>query len=286
MTAMKSISIAEALAHASTLLSGETATLEGQILLAQVLEQSRAWLKAYPETSLTPTQWQALVALLARRRAGEPLPYLLGSWEFYGRSFVVNPAVLIPRPETELLVETALRWADTFPSDMPLQLADVGTGSGCIAVTLAAELPQAQVLATDISPSALQIAQQNAQAHHTAEQISFQCVDILPQPYPHLHGLFSNPPYLTTAQLDTLTVARHEPHLALASGESGLEVIERLLQGARLVVRPQGLLLIEIAAERASESLALAQSILAGWQVQLLNDYAGLPRLLWARPSE
>ncbi|HUN22316.1 MAG TPA: peptide chain release factor N(5)-glutamine methyltransferase [Anaerolineales bacterium] len=279
-------SVTEALLHASAQLSGETAALEGQLLLASVLRQRRAWLKAYPETLLDSAQWQAFCTLVARRSAGEPLPYILGSWEFYGRSFALNSAVLIPRPETELLVETALQWAGTFPSDMPLQLADVGTGSGCIAVTLAAELPQAHVLATDISPAALQVAQQNARAHHTHEQINFQCADLLAQPYPNLHGLFSNPPYLTTAQLDMLEVARYEPHSALASGKSGLELIERLLQVARVVVRPLGLLLIEIAAERASESLALAQSLLPGWQVQLLNDYAGLPRLLWARPSE
>ncbi len=162
-------------------------TLDAQTLLAHITGRNRAWLLAHPEAELTPAQAQALEAARTRLQNGEPLPYILGHWEFFGLDFLVTPDTLIPRPETELLVEEAIKVVSressvvskSLPATRYLLTADIGTGSGCIAVSLAVHVPELQVVASDISAAALQIARQNARRHAVAERVHFVQSDLL-----------------------------------------------------------------------------------------------------------
>lgn len=163
-----------------------------QVLLAHVTGKNRAWVLAHPEAALTPEQEQAFLALKERYEAGEPLPYLLGHWEFYGLDFYVSPDVLIPRPETELLIDLALARARTrSATGAGLRLIDIGTGSGCIPVTLATRLPDAEISATDISPAALAVARLNAEKHAVAQRIHFIEADLFDVRYSQLATRYS-----------------------------------------------------------------------------------------------
>lgn len=158
-----------------------------QVLLAHVSGKNRAWVLAHPEAALTPEQEPTFLALKARYEAGEPLPYLLGHWEFYGLDFNVSPDVLIPRPETELLIDSALAWVRTrSTTGAGLRFIDIGTGSGCIPVTLATLLPDAEISATDISPAALAVAGLNAEKHGVAQRIHFIEADLFDIRYSQL----------------------------------------------------------------------------------------------------
>ncbi len=163
----------------------DTPELDAQVLLAHILERPRSWLLAHPEADLSPARQAALMEAVSRLEGGEPLPYVLGHWEFYGLDFIVTPDVLIPRPETELLVEHAIGWLQAHPGRR--QAADIGTGSGCIAVSLAYHVPDLHLLATDISLAALDVASQNARKHSVANRIEFVCYDLLPirESFPH-----------------------------------------------------------------------------------------------------
>ena len=168
--------IKEALTLASNQTGGETALLEAQVLLAHLLGRSRTWILAHPETRLTRAQDKALQHSLARLHAGVPLPYVLGRWEFFGLEFKLSPHVLIPRPETELLVEKAIAWLQTHP-EQRLAL-EIGTGSGCIAIAIARHIPDVHIIASDISFEALLLARENARSHRVAERIAFLGADL------------------------------------------------------------------------------------------------------------
>lgn len=247
---------------------------EAQLLLANVLGRTREWVIAHPDAPLTPEQTQTYQALLAQAGAGVPLPYLLGHWEFFGLDFQVSPAVLIPRPETELLVEQALL-------RKPTSIADVGTGSGIIAITLAAKLPQAQVIASDLSIEALAVAQANAQHLGVAERVTFIQSDLC-EAYPaqKFDLICANLPYIPSADLTDLPVAQHEPRLALDGGPDGLDLIRRLLQQAHSYLAPQGGLLLEIEYRQGPQAAALAQAAFPTAQVHIHQDLAGLDRLI------
>jgi release factor glutamine methyltransferase len=256
--------------------------LDAELLLAHLLGVSRAYLLAHPERSLSPSEEQAHAALLRRRANREPLPYLTGRREFYGLDLLVNPHVLIPRPETELLVELALAVA---PPASPLLVADVGTGSGAIAVALAVHLPQALIYASDVSSEALALAGENARRHGVAERIRFLCGDLcspLPEP---VHLLVSNPPYLSDADLAEAPpeVARFEPREALYGGADGLAAIRRLLAGAGPFLLPGGALLLEIGAAQGAAARELARRSFPAASIEVRPDYAGLDRLLLVR---
>jgi release factor glutamine methyltransferase len=253
--------------------------LDAGLLLAHLLGVSRAYLLAHPERPLAPGEEQAYAALLQRRANREPLPYLTGHREFYGLDLLVNPHMLIPRPETELLVELALT---ITPPASPLLIADVGTGSGAIAIALAVHLPQALVYASDVSGAALALAAENARRHGVAERIRFLSGDLcsaLPEP---VHLLVSNPPYLGDADLAEAPpeVARFEPRPALYGGADGLAVIRRLLAGAGPFMLPGGALLLEIGAAQGAAARALARQSFPAALVEVRPDYAGLDRLL------
>jgi release factor glutamine methyltransferase len=252
--------------------------LDAQTLLAHITGRSRAWLLTHPEATITPEQHTVLTAALARLETGEPLPYILGHWEFYGLDFTITAETLIPRPETELLVEQALEWLQTHPYQR--RAADVGTGSGCIAVSLAAQIPDLQVVASDISPATLEVARTNAQKHTAAERITFRHADLLPANLPPCHLICANLPYIPTQTLAQLDVLGKEPTLALDGGPDGLELIRRLLPQAARNLAPEGLLLLEIEATCGAVAQNLAREFFPEARIDLLPDWAGHDRLI------
>ncbi len=273
----------ELLSHALTRiqrrLEGRSAAprLDAQVLAAHILRQSRAFLAAHPETPLSAHQAVCLEQAVQRLEAGEPLPYVLGHWEFYGLDFLVSPAVLIPRPETELLVEMALKW---MAQHNRYQVMDVGAGSGCIAISLAVGQPKAQLTAVDISPAALAIAHANAARHGVEQRVACVQADLLPPSCAAYDLLCANLPYIPTAALDDLPALRFEPRSALDGGADGLDLIRRLLNLAAACLRPHAALLLEIEAGQAAAALAAARQAFPLAQAQVHVDLAGRDRLL------
>jgi release factor glutamine methyltransferase len=265
---------------ASSLLSAHTDRphVEAELLLAHLLHQPRAYLWAHPEATLTPQQAADYAACVQRRAAGEPLPYITGQIEFFGLMFTVTPDVLIPRPETETLVEAALAWLTAHSDAVAV---DVGTGSGCIAVALAVHAPSLRLYATDISPAALQMARANAERHEVAERITFLEGDLLiPLPEP-VHLIVSNPPYVADDEWDALPLSvQQEPRLALLSGADGLDAIRRLLAQAQSRLVPGGLMLVEIGERQGVATQALARAAFTRADVSILPDLAGKDRVL------
>ena len=256
--------------------------LDRQILLAHVLGQPRAWVLAHPEAPLTEAQTREWKAALAHLRRGDPLPYVLGRWEFYGLDFIVTREVLIPRPETELLVETALTWINK-PKSAIRTCIDIGTGSGCIALALAAHAPSLALTATDISPEALAIAHANAEKHGVAGRIELHTADLLDCPAladRRFDLLVANLPYIPSWTLRTLEVYGREPSLALDGGADGLDLIRRLLQTAPAHLTPGGSLLLEIEASQGKAALELARQAFRQADIKVLPDLSGRDRLL------
>ncbi len=232
-------------AAAARLGGSESARADAELLLLHVLRRPRAWLFAHATDPVPPTVLEGLQVLLERRAAGEPVAYLVGRRGFWTLDLEVNAATLIPRPETELLVELALA---RLPQDQPLQVADLGTGSGAIALALASERPQAQVIATDASEAALAVAQRNA-AGHALPNVSFRKGDrdwYAPLTGERFALIASNPPYIANddAHLEQGDL-RFEPATALASGRDGLDDIRALAAGAHAYLQPGGWLLLE-----------------------------------------
>ena len=248
------------------------------VLISHVLKQPQTWILAHPEAELSTAQRAELTALVARLKQGEPLPYLTGRQEFFGLSFEVSPVVLIPRPETELLVETALSWLRSHPTAN--SAVDVGTGSGCIAVSLAANTPSLHIVATDISAEALVIAQQNAHFHHVDDRIAFQEADLISPDLGQFDLICANLPYIPTSKLAEVNSLPYEPALALDGGQDGLALIKRCLDLTPAHIRTPGLLLFEIEATTGSAALALANKVFPQAKITLLPDLAGKERLL------
>jgi release factor glutamine methyltransferase len=258
--------------------TSNTPGLDAQVLLAHVLGKSRAWILTHPEFELKPEQTGKLEEGVKRLVSGEPLPYVLGHWEFFGLDFIITPDVLIPRPETELLVEVALKWLKKHPSQR--RAADIGTGSGCIAVSLAVHTPELQIFATDISATALQVAQHNAKKHHVEDRITFMQCDLLPEKTPHFDLICANLPYIPTETLKKLSVYQSEPSLALEGGPQGLALIRRLLQSGSDRLTSGGLMLLEIEASQGESAAAEARANLPAASIGVMADLAGRDRLL------
>jgi release factor glutamine methyltransferase len=258
----------------------DTPELDAQVLLANVLRKPRSWLAAHPESILDRELAAALEASVQRLERGEPLPYVLGEWEFFGLLFDVTPDVLIPRPETELLVERALSWLRKQHGKM--NVLDVGTGSGCIAIALAVNVPEIQVVATDISSAALDVARRNAGKHHVADRITFLEADLLPSPLlPFSFSLIlANLPYIPTATLHGLPIFGREPSLALDGGADGLDIVRRLLAQAPARLAPGGMILLEIEASQGSAAEALALEVFPQAAVKIHQDLVGHDRLI------
>lgn len=264
---------------AARLLSAD-AGRDAQFLLLHTLALPATILYLEPEREIKAAELAAYEAAIARRAAGEPIQYITGQQEFYGLMLKVSPAVLIPRPETELLVEALL---GRLARDRAVSLIDVGTGSGAIAIALACNLPASRVTAVDMSEPALSLAKQNAAAHRVVERVRFLHSDLLKSVVGEKFDVVvSNPPYVPEADRELLEaqVREHEPELALFAGIDGLDVYKRLVPQAWEALRPGGLLAMEIGFGQQS---ALT-SLLRDWdEVQFLDDLQGIARVVLAR---
>jgi len=279
----------------------EAPRLEAELLLARALGVERTTLLAHPEASVGPEAERSFAADLARRTAGEPLAYIRGFREFHGLALATDPRGLVPRPETELLVEVAEReivrrlTGAPRPADSPpLRVADVGTGSGAIAVSLAVLLrrrrigPQVEILASDDSPAALELARENAVGHGVADRIEFVAADLLPVPVGRPFELVvANLPYVPSDELDRAPIAlSFEPRHALDGGPDGLATIARLLERLPDALVAGGLAVLEIGADQGEAIVRLAAARLPGWPCRVEPDLAGQPRLArLERPS-
>lgn len=258
--------------------STDAPRLEAEVLLAHALARPRTYLLAHPEAALSPEQAGRYAAWIMRRAAAEPLPYITGQAEFYGLNFTVTPAVLIPRPETELLVERALHHLRTLEAPT---FVDVGTGSGCIAVTLLTQLPTARGFAVDISPAALAVARANAERHGVAKRLTLLEGDLLAPLAVPVALIASNPPYIAEREWDALPPSvQCEPRGALLAGPDGLDALRGLLWQAPERLQAGGRILVEIGAEQGHAAQALAQAAFAEAEIHIRQDLAGKDRLL------
>ncbi len=297
--------------------NSETPRLDVEILLAFVLHTDRVGLYAHPERPLSATERAHFEELIERRRRHEPVAYLLGSRGFYGLDFLVTPQVLVPRPETEILVEHAILAIESLDSRVALAptavsrtngsnghgpgnyppyaqlyrpptpgsgvlMADVGTGSGAIAVSVARHHPRVTIYASDISTDALAVAQKNATRMQVAERLQFLAGSLLsPLPQP-VDIITANLPYVATADIPNLApdIANYEPRLALDGGPNGTQLIEQLLSQAPSYLRPGGVLLLEIGSDQGFRVAALARHAFPAAEVTVFQDFAGLDRLV------
>lgn len=252
--------------------------MNAELLLIFTLSCDRAYLYAHPERELSSEEEHRYRDVLDQRARGIPAQYITGHQEFWGMDLIVSPAVLIPRPETEHLIETVLRLSDES-REASLRIVDVGTGSGCIALALAKELTAAEVHAADISPAALEIARANAARHQLENRISFHETDLLAGFAPFVFDfVVSNPPYVGESEQDQvqLEVRKFEPRNAVFAGPTGMEVIERLIPRAEAVLKPGGWLVIEI----SGTIVERVKHLLSSWEdVQITDDLQGIPRV-------
>jgi release factor glutamine methyltransferase len=274
----------------------ESPFLDAQVLLSHLAGKNRSWVLAHPEMELDEQQKEKLVFTLEQIESGVPLPYIIGNWEFYGLELIVSKDVLIPRPETELLVDKALDWIKANPQRR--KLIDMGTGSGCIAVALCVNIPDLVVKAVDISEKALMIARQNAEKFNVADRIQFILEDLWGEKKRDGHFSFSsqndrpsesgdlitaNLPYIPTTVLHGLEVFGREPDLALDGGSDGLNEIRDFLRFAPLYLKPGGLVLMELEASHGLETLNLAKENFPEAKIHLYKDLSGLDRVMEIR---
>jgi release factor glutamine methyltransferase len=256
----------------------ETPSQDAQVLAAHFLKKPRSWVMAHPEAQIDDHRASEIIQGLTRLEHGEPLPYVIGHWEFYGFDFNLTPHVLIPRPETELLVETGLDWLLSHPGKR--RAIDVGTGSGCIGISLALKVPDLHVLMTDVSPLALQVAQINMDKFGLAARLECRLADLL-EGIVELYDLIcANLPYIPGKTLKHLAVAEKEPRLALDGGLHGTKLIFKLLEQARKCLAPGGVILLEIESSQAAEIEHQASSLFPAAQVAVLKDLAGDDRCI------
>jgi release factor glutamine methyltransferase len=288
------VQLKQTLASAVTSLSADrvpSPRLNAESLLMFTLNCDRAYLYAHPERHLTPDEQARYNAAVAERALGVPTQYITGHQEFWGMDLVVSPAVLIPRPETEHVVETVLELAavknasgqNVLSPTSSLRIADVGTGSGCIALALAKELPEAEIHASDISLDALEVAHTNAARHQLASRIQFHETDLLAGFENNAFDfIVSNPPYVGESEEDQvqLEVRKFEPRGAVFAGPTGIEIIERLVPQAKAALKPGGWLVMEIS-ETISEKV---RPLLQGWNDVLITpDLQSIPRVVRVR---
>jgi release factor glutamine methyltransferase len=270
--------------------------LAAELLLMAASGRDRTWLYAHPEHILDVPTGRNFIELIEKRVSGIPTQYLTGRQEFWGLSFQVEPGVLIPRPETEHLIEVVLARIASR-RDAPLRIADIGTGSGCIAVALAKELPAATILATDVSAPALAIARRNAVAHHVESQITFLHADLLTPLNPAAPSapqstdfgpfdiIVSNPPYISKNSADELPreVRDHEPSTALYGGALGFEFYKRLIDQAHAALREGGLLVLELGHNSLYDVRRMLEATHNWRGIKVTNDLAGIPRVISAQ---
>ena len=276
----KSSSLEDALAHIREKLTpvSETPGLDARVLASHICGKDKSWILAHPDYELSPDETARLEQCLADLLEGMRLPYILGEWEFFGRRFWVTPDVLIPRPETELLVETALHWLQANPERR--SAAEVGVGSGCISASLVAEISDLQITATDLSPQAAALAQENIERFGVQDQVSIHVGDLLTDHSGPFDLIVANLPYIPTATLKKLPVYRREPTLALDGGPEGLNLITRLLAQSVERIKEGGLILLEIESGQGDSALELAYRYFPPAASHIKPDLARHPRLL------
>ena len=275
--------------------------LDAQVLLAHITGESRAWVLAHPELTLSATQKEKLNHALEELKNNIPLPYVIGHWEFFGLDFLLSKDVLIPRPETEELVERALDW---LRANDEKRVIDVGTGSGCVAISLARNIPDLNLVALDLASSSINIACQNAQKHgeiyHEGTKdteifekkqrkiykigtstLRFIQSDLFSNLQPSTFSLITaNLPYIPTKTLKNLAVYHREPTLALDGGADGLDLIKRLLEDAPSYLAPQGAIMLEIDSSHGKDALNLANKFFPKAENDLIPDLSGRDRFI------
>lgn len=258
-----------------------TPRLDARLLLEHLLDVPHSYLVVHHDQVLTPQQEEGYRQLITRARQEEPVPYIIGHAPFFDFDLHVAPGVLIPRPETEQLVEIVVDWAQKHEAETDLQAVDVGTGSGCIAIALARFLPELQITAVDISPEALAIAQQNG-ALLAPGRIQFQQSDLLQAIDTPVNLIVANLPYVTSGEWQSLAdgVKLYEPALALDGGEDGLDLIRQLLQQATTRLRSNGAIFLEIGWQQGKAVRKLARQCFPEAAIAILPDFAGHDRIV------
>lgn len=279
-------SVAEAVratAEALQPISGE-APLEAELLVRHVTGLDRAGIFARSRDALTPAEYHDLRRVTLRRMRREPLPYILGRWEFSGLSFAVSSAVMVPRPETETLVEQALAWRERrrAADPGPVAIADVGTGSGCVAVALATRLADDKFVAVDVSADALAVASENVARHGVNDRVRLLESDLLSAVSEPLDLIVANLPYIPDAEVPSLQpeVSRFEPPAALGGGPDGLSIIRRLLSQAQSLLAPRGAVMLEINPPQSAVLPSEVRDAFPGAEVRVVKDLAGLDRVV------
>ncbi|MBT3313081.1 MAG: peptide chain release factor N(5)-glutamine methyltransferase [Anaerolineae bacterium] len=285
----------------------DTSALDAQVLLAHITQKERVWILAHPELTLSFAQEKALTKSLAQLKKNIPLPYIIGHWEFFGLDFIISPDVLIPRPETEELVERVIK---RLRASKKKSILDVGTGSGCIPISIARNAPDLNLVGVDLSSAAINIACQNAEKHANRRDaksaknalssprktwrigssiIQFQQSDLLSnlqpatrraEPVEAFDLITANLPYIPTATLKTLDVYTREPTLALDGGADGLDLVRQLLADAPRYLAPKGLILLEIDSSHGQAALGVARNAFPKAENKLLQDLSGRDRFI------
>jgi release factor glutamine methyltransferase len=265
----------------------ESARLDAEVLLGHALDKEKADIYLGMESTLNDSDEKIFRELLTRRAKGEPVAYITGHKEFWSLDFVVTPDVLIPRPETELVVELTLEVAIMATTKAPLKILDIGTGSGVIAIALAKELPAAEIWAVDVSAAALNIAEINAQRHGVAERIKLLDGDLF-DPFTELGHRFdvivSNPPYVLSKEIANLgrEVRDWEPKMALDGGPDGLDCYRQIIGGAHTYLAPEGRVLLEIGEDQGTAVAGLFVPAGRFGAATIFQDYAGKDRVIGA----
>jgi release factor glutamine methyltransferase len=248
------------------------------VLLSQITSLSKTELLAHPNPDLLPDQEAALEEALEELRSGIPLAYVLGRWEFFQLDFVITPDVLIPRPESEWLVEKGISWLQEHPDRR--RCLDLGTGSGCLGVSLAKRIPNLRIIATDRSFPALLVAAENVRRHGTEGHIDLIACDLYQGIQPEIDLLIANLPYIPSSKLNELPAAKTEPRMALDGGPDGLSYIRRTLEGSLTALLPGGLILMELDETCGENALSHAGTIFPRADINLKKDLSGLDRYL------
>lgn len=256
----------------------ESPRLDAELLIAHIFSQNRSWILCHLDHTMTLEQLTACDELLLQAISGTPLPYLLGHWEFYGLDFIVTPDVLIPRPETELLVEQAIAWLNL--NHHRSLIADIGTGSGCIAIAIARNVSSSMVIASDNSVSALAVARKNVARHGLLDQIALVHTHLMDGLDQTFDLICANLPYVPTSRLDQLAVSKAEPISALDGGEDGFDLIKTLLLQAKSRISRNGCILCEIDMFQSGQAMTLASRLFPEKSIKIIPDLAKNPRLL------
>jgi release factor glutamine methyltransferase len=275
------MNIADAIKHTRAELESAdvpNASMDAGILVSHVVDRDKAYLIAHPEHELPEHQLELLMILTARRAAREPLQYIVGYQEFFGREFKVTPGVLIPRPETEIVVERAILFLRQV--DAP-RFCEIGVGSGCISVSILSEVANGSAVGVDISETAIRVADENAQLMDVRDRIEFIVSDLFSSVAADgFDAIVSNPPYVPEPDLGSLQpeVRDFEPHVALTSGTAGLDLIERLIAEAPARLKPDGALIFEIGFDQSDRVSEMFDDRL--WRdIEFLADLQGFPRV-------